>query len=40
MTTDDMQEEYDFSNGSRGSVVPVPSGKTRITIRIHDDILE
>jgi uncharacterized protein (DUF4415 family) len=40
MTTDDMQEEYDFSKGTRGPVVPVPSGKTRITIRIDDDILE
>jgi uncharacterized protein (DUF4415 family) len=40
MMTDDMQEEYDFSNGTRGPVVSVPSGKTRITIRIDDDILE
>jgi uncharacterized protein (DUF4415 family) len=40
MTTDDMQEEYDFSHGTRGPVVPVPAGKTRITIRIDDDILE
>jgi uncharacterized protein (DUF4415 family) len=40
MTTDDMQDEYDFSKGTRGSVVPLPSGKTRITIRIDDDIIE
>jgi uncharacterized protein (DUF4415 family) len=40
MTTDDMQEEYDFTKGTRGPVVPIPSGKTRITIRIDDDILE
>lgn len=40
MTTEDMQEEYDFTAGSRGPVVPVPTGKTRITIRIDDDIIE
>jgi uncharacterized protein (DUF4415 family) len=40
MTTDDMQDEYDFSKGIRGSVVPSATGKTRITIRIDDDIIE
>jgi uncharacterized protein (DUF4415 family) len=35
-----MQDEYDFSQGKRGPVVPVPSGKTRITIRLDDDILD
>jgi uncharacterized protein (DUF4415 family) len=35
-----MKKEYDFSKGKRGAVVPVPKGKTRITIRIDDDILE
>jgi uncharacterized protein (DUF4415 family) len=35
-----MQDEYDFSQGKRGPVVPTPAGKTRITIRIDDDILE
>jgi uncharacterized protein (DUF4415 family) len=40
MTADDMQEEYDFTRGTRGPVVPVPTGKTRITIRIDDDVLE
>lgn len=34
-----MHEEYDFSQGKRGPVVPTPAGKTRITIRIDDDIL-
>ncbi len=34
-----MQDEYDFSRGKRGPVAPVPSGKTRITIRLDDDIL-
>jgi uncharacterized protein (DUF4415 family) len=34
-----LKKEYDFRNGKRGSVVPVPSGKTRITIRLDDDVL-
>jgi uncharacterized protein (DUF4415 family) len=35
-----MKREYDFSKAKRGAVVPVPKGKTRITIRLDDDILE
>jgi hypothetical protein len=35
-----MRREYDFSRGRRGAVLPVPTGKTRITIRIDDDVLE
>ena len=35
-----MKKEYDFSKGKRGAVVPVPPGKTRITIRIDNEILE
>ena len=35
-----MRKEYDFSKGKRGPVVPSPAGKTRITIRIDDDILD
>jgi len=35
-----MKKEYDFSKGKRGAVVPVPKGKTRITIRIDDEVLE
>jgi len=35
-----MKKEYDFSKGRRGSVVPVPPGKLRITIRIDRDVLE
>jgi BrnA antitoxin of type II toxin-antitoxin system len=35
-----MKKRYDFSRGKRGPVVPIPPGKTRITIRIDDDILE
>lgn len=34
-----MRKEYDFSKGKRGAVIPTPAGKTRITIRIDDDIL-
>lgn len=34
-----MRKEYDFKNGKRGPVVKVPSGKTRITIRIDDDVV-
>lgn len=35
-----MRKEYDFSRGRRGAVLRMPPGKTRITIRIDDDILE
>lgn len=35
-----MKDEYDFSKAERGPVVPAPAGKTRITIRIDDDILQ
>jgi uncharacterized protein (DUF4415 family) len=35
-----MKSEYDFSKGKRGAVIPAPKGKTRITIRIDDDILD
>ena len=34
-----MKREYDFSKGKRGPVVAVPKGKTRITIRLDDEIL-
>lgn len=34
-----MNEEYNFSQGKRGAVESIPPGKTRITIRIDDDIL-
>lgn len=34
------KEQYDFSRARRGAVVPVPPGKTRITIRIDSDILK
>ena len=35
-----MKKEYNFSKGKHGAVVPAAKGKTRITIRIDDDILE
>ena len=35
-----MKSEYNFRKGKRGAVAPAPKGKTRITIRIDDDILE
>jgi uncharacterized protein (DUF4415 family) len=34
-----MKRQYDFSKGRRGAVVRVPKGKTRITIRLDDDVL-
>jgi len=35
-----MNKEYDFSKGKRGQVIKTPTGKTRITIRIDDDVIE
>ena len=35
-----MRKEYDFSKAKRGAAVPAPKGKTRITIRFDDDLLE
>ncbi len=34
-----MNKEYDFTKGKRGPVIRPSKGKTRITIRIDDDIL-
>ena len=34
-----MKDEYDFSKGKRGSIIPT-KGKTRITIYIDDCILD
>jgi uncharacterized protein (DUF4415 family) len=34
-----MKKEYDFSKGVRGAAIPSP-GKTRITIRIDNDIIK
>ena len=35
-----MKHEYDFSKARRGAVVPIPKGKTRITIRLDEDVIE
>lgn len=35
-----MKRNYDSSNARRGPVLPAPAGKTRITIRIDEDILQ
>jgi Arc/MetJ family transcription regulator len=35
-----MKKQYDFRSGRRGPVLRTPPGKTRITIRIDDDILQ
>ena len=35
-----MRKEYDFSKARRGAILPVATGKTRITIRIDDDVLD
>ena len=34
-----MRKQYDFSKAKRGPVPPAPKGKTRITIRLDDDLL-
>lgn len=34
-----MKDEYDFHHGVRGAI-EIPQGKTRITIRLDDDVLE
>ena len=35
-----MRKEYDFTKGKRGPVITPPSGKTRITIRLDNDVVE
>ena len=34
-----MKKRYDFSGAKRGAIVPTPPGKTRITIRLDDEVL-
>lgn len=34
-----MAGEYDFSQGKRGAIDPTPPGKSRITIRLDDEVL-
>jgi hypothetical protein len=35
-----MKKYYDFSKGKRGAVVPAAPGKTRITIRLDNEVLD
>lgn len=35
-----MKEEYDFSKGKRGAILPPQPGKRRITIRLDEEVLE
>lgn len=35
-----MKAQYDFTGGKRGAVLKTLPGKTRITIRIDDDLLQ
>ena len=37
--SEEMKKEYDFSKGKRGAIEPLPAGKTRITIRLDDDVI-
>lgn len=38
--TTSMRKEYQFTKAKRGAVVVTPPGKTRITIRLDDDVLD
>ena len=38
-----MKQQYDFSKGKRGRILPAepePRGKTRITIRLDEDVVD
>jgi len=35
-----VRKEYDFSKAHRGPIRTPTSGKTRITIRLDDDVIE
>ncbi len=35
-----VRKEYDFSRGKRGPVLSVAKGKTRVTIRLDQDVVE
>ena len=35
-----MRREYDFSRGKRGAVLKASPGKTRITIRLDNEVLD
>jgi uncharacterized protein (DUF4415 family) len=35
-----MNNEYNFTKGKRGAIEPLPAGKSRITIRLDNEILD
>ncbi len=35
-----MKAEYDFSRAKRGAVIPAAPGKTRITIRLDNELID
>lgn len=35
-----MKSEYDFTKAKRGAVVATPPGKTRVTIRLDNGVLD
>ena len=35
-----MKRQYDFSKGTHGPILKTPPGKTRVTIRLDNDVLE
>lgn len=35
-----MKDKYDFTHAKRGAIDPAPSGTTRITIALDDEILD
>jgi uncharacterized protein (DUF4415 family) len=35
-----MKNEYNFTKGKRGAIEPLPAGKSRITIRLDNEILD
>lgn len=35
-----MKAQYNFAGGKRGPVLKTPAGKTRITIRLDDELLD
>ena len=35
-----MRAEYDFSKAKRGAIVPATPGKTRITIRLDNEVID
>ena len=40
MRDNGMKDEYDFTKGKRGAIETTPPGKTRITIRLDDEVLQ